>query len=590
MDMNKKTILAFLLIGFILILVNTPFYQKLVNPKGYEARQKAIAQRQQQALQQQDQPASTPAPITELQPAHQPEENQIIQPGLTPPAGIVYANKPERLFTIETDLYTAQFSSHGAVLKQWNLKKYQDTNKNNVQMIPTDAAGTFAIQFETINGDTLNTAMLSFDINADSVILLQNQDNATLSFITNITETGQLLKVYEFSNNSYQVKLDVSLINLDTFISGKAYSLIAPDGLLSTEKILKDDMMYAKAGFAANGKINKNYKANGHLNKIQASIDWVGVRTKYFTLSIIPQDRKGDYAEIIGHELPVPGLTKDKWKKFAIGLVMPYLGETRQENSFILYIGPLDSDLLKTLQVKLEDFLDMGAKIIYPFSVAILWSFKKLHLFIPNYGIVLIIFSILIKIIIYPLTHKSFESMKRMQSLAPKLNELKEKYKSDPQRLNQETMKLYKQEKVNPMGSCLPTLLQLPLLWALFIVFRTTIELRHEPFFWWIKDLSNPDTIATLPFAIPLYGDSINILPLFMGITMFIQQKMTMTDPKQKMLLYFMPIFLTLLFNSFPSGLNLYYALFNILSIIQQKWLVPDTQPVQVEAVAKKKK
>jgi len=177
-----------------------------------------------------------------------------------------------------------------------------------------------------------------------------------------------------------------------------------------------------------------------------------------------------------------------------------------------------------------------------------------------------------------------------MQALQPKLNDLKEKYKNDPQKLNQATMKMYKEEKVNPLGGCLPMLLQMPLLWGLFIVFRSTIELRGEGFVWWIKDLANPDTIATLPFSIPMYGDSVNILPLFMGATMLIQQKLTVTDPKQKAMVYFMPIFLTLLFNSFPSGLNLYYALFNLLSIIQQKYLVPSPATANKETVIKRKK
>lgn len=163
--------------------------------------------------------------------------------------------------------------------------------------------------------------------------------------------------------------------------------------------------------------------------------------------------------------------------------------------------------------------------------------------------------------------------MQRMQTLQPRLSELKEKYGKDPQRLNKETMKLYKEAGVNPFSGCLPTLLQLPLLWAIFIVFRNTIELRDAGFIWWIKDLSEPDTIFRLPFTIPFYGDLVNVLPLVMGITMFLQQKMTMKDPKQKAMVYFMPIFLTLLFNTFPAGLNLYYALFNIFSIVQQKWM-----------------
>jgi YidC/Oxa1 family membrane protein insertase len=171
------------------------------------------------------------------------------------------------------------------------------------------------------------------------------------------------------------------------------------------------------------------------------------------------------------------------------------------------------------------------------------------------------------------------------------MNELKEKYGKDPQRLNKETMKLYKESGVNPLSGCLPTLLQLPLLWAIFIVFRNTIELRDAAFIWWIKDLSAPDTIFQLPFTIPFYGDLVNILPIFMGATMFIQQKMTMKDPKQKAMVYFMPIFLTLIFNSFPSGLNLYYALFNLFSIIQQKWAPKkDTQDELADQAVKKAK
>ncbi len=175
---------------------------------------------------------------------------------------------------------------------------------------------------------------------------------------------------------------------------------------------------------------------------------------------------------------------------------------------------------------------------------------------------------------LFPLTKKSYKSMKEMQALQPIMQELNEKYKDNPQKKQQEVMSLYKEYGVNPLGGCIPMILQMPLLIALFNVFRSTIELRGAAFIWWITDLARPDTVAVLPFSIPLYGNTLNILPLFMGITMFIQQKMTMKDPKQKAMVYLMPIFLTLLFNSFPSGLNLYYALFNLFSIAQEK-LIP---------------
>jgi YidC/Oxa1 family membrane protein insertase len=165
-------------------------------------------------------------------------------------------------------------------------------------------------------------------------------------------------------------------------------------------------------------------------------------------------------------------------------------------------------------------------------------------------------------------------SMKRMQALQPLMNEIREKYKDDPQKMNQQVMNLYKEYGVNPAAGCLPLLLQMPILFALYSVFQSSIELRQAGFIWWINDLSIPDSILKLPFAVPLFGmTEVSGLALAMGITMFIQQKMTVTDPRQKAMVWMMPVMMTLLFNSFPSGLNLYYFVFNILSIGQQVWI-----------------
>ncbi|MCE1166199.1 MAG: membrane protein insertase YidC, partial [Bacteroidetes bacterium] len=207
-----------------------------------------------------------------------------------------------------------------------------------------------------------------------------------------------------------------------------------------------------------------------------------------------------------------------------------------------------------------------------------------LHMFIPNWGLVIIIFAIVLKIVLNPLTKKQMQSMKKMGALNPKITAIKEKYKDDPQKMNSAVMKLYKDEGINPMGGCLPLLLQLPILYALFGVFRSTIELRQAEFIWWIKDLSAPDVLFHLPFKIPLFGiDQISGLATLMGITMFIQQKMTVTDPKQKSMVYLMPIMLTLLFFSFPSGLNLYYFMFNLLSIAQQYYTTHIRPPKEDE-------
>ena len=588
MNFDSKTVFAFILIGLILILVQTPFYQKAFFPEAYRERQlqktaetlkdtAADKSPQDGTVSPQEgrtggqregetQPGAVPvqsSPGEEIQPVE--ESRSFIRP-------LQVEGEREREINIETDLVLATLNTRGAVVEQWILKEYPGPGGRPVHLLPQDSEGALSVGFITPEGDTLDTSDWLFS--SASGTKVEVSDQATVRFQADLPTGGRLVKEYRFTTGTYHVNLSVTLENMQSIVSEKLFFISANSGLASTEQRLRDDMYYAKAAISASADVNKGYKANGNVYRETGDIDWIGVRTKYFALVLAPMDQKGAYGRIFGEEIPVSADGKEKWKHYRIRLAMPYLGKRTEKNQFLVFLGPLDTGVVKSYGLGISKFMDFGWKIIEPFSRAVLWSFKKLHSIIPNYGLVIIIFSILIKIIVYPLTHKSFESMKKMQALQPEMAKLREQYAKDPQRLNRETMKLYKKSGVNPMGSCLPMMLQMPLLYALFIVFRSTIELRGQGFIWWIKDLSQPDTIATLPFSIPFYGDSVNILPLFMGTTMLLQQKMSVTDPKQKFMIYFMPIFFTLLFNSFPSGLNLYYALFNLLSILQQKYMV----------------
>jgi YidC/Oxa1 family membrane protein insertase len=239
-------------------------------------------------------------------------------------------------------------------------------------------------------------------------------------------------------------------------------------------------------------------------------------------------------------------------------------------------MGPLNYEILEAYNADLEDMV-LGSsgyeRFFRPFSLFLLKILKLLHYVIPNYGVAIIVFSILLKLVLFPFTRSSYRSMKAMQKLQPEMKELKEKYKNDPQALQKKTMELYKEHKVNPMGGCLPMLLQMPVLFAMYIVFRSTVQLRGEAFFGWISDLSRPDVIAVLPFSIPLYGDQLTVLPLLMALSMFFQQKQTVQDPSQKFMIYFFPVMMLFIFNQFPSGLNLYYTVFNVLTIAQQHFI-----------------
>ncbi|NLP12061.1 membrane protein insertase YidC [bacterium] len=554
MNFDKKSILAFLLIGLVFLLVQTPLYKKYFFPQVYQQEQtrKAV----------QDSLRLTPGT-----PAQQPNE-PIVTSITAPIAATLSADTiKEKTITVETAFYRATFTNRGALLTSWTLKKYTTGHGAAVQMIANPLKGNLALSFISHDGDSIYTALYPFSCSADSFIDARSESK-TLRFELPFTPTQKVIKEIEFLPNAYHIQVKIGLQNMEEIIADKAYNLSLPSGLNITEKRVSEDMSYAKTIVAAAGEYSKNSKANGQMIKETGSIDWIALRTKYFLMALIPQQSKGMYVQSQGWEIPTPLDIKARWKKFTISLTMPYTKKDYQE-AFTLYLGPLDDDILKSYQVGLENAMDFGWKFIQPISVAILWTFKQIHKYVTNYGLVLIIFSLLLKIITTPLTNKSTASMKKMQTLQPLMNELKEKYGNDPQRLNKETMKLYKEQGINPMSGCFPVLIQIPIFIALFNVFRSTIELRQQGFISWISDLSSPDTIGVVG------GIPINVLPILMGVTMILQQKMTVTDPKQKAMVYLMPALMIFMFYSFPSGLNLYYTIFNILTIIQQKYLQP---------------
>jgi YidC/Oxa1 family membrane protein insertase len=372
--------------------------------------------------------------------------------------------------------------------------------------------------------------------------------------------------------------LSIEITDAKDLVEGYHYVLVWPSGLNSTEKHLKDEMSDTKAyTYIGDELIDLDVKEELYQAKEEKDrdISWAALRTKYFAVALIPRTAPARGVRLSGTTTTARDFDASvtRLKTYAMALSMPLGRQETTRHDFDVYAGPLVYENMKALGANLQEMMNLGWGPIRPFSKIILWSLVALRKIVPNYGLVIIIFSILVKIILHPLTKKSYESMKQMQVLQPKMAELREKYGNDAQKLNTEMLKMYQEFGVNPLGGCLPMLLQMPLLYALFVVFRSTIEFRQAPFFGWMSDLSAPDTVFSLPFTIPFYGNGVNVLPILMGVTMFIQQKMSVTDPKQKAMIYLMPVMFTLIFNNLPSGLNLYYALFNIFSIIQQKWV-----------------
>jgi YidC/Oxa1 family membrane protein insertase len=310
------------------------------------------------------------------------------------------------------------------------------------------------------------------------------------------------------------------------------------------------------------GKERKDFQANGETH-------FAATRSKYFIAAVIPREAASG-VEIHGRH---PSARLDPKGQLLYNLALRKEWNGSGQDRYTIYWGPIDYRKLRLANVGLEKTMDWGWSIIKPFSMAILLALQWLGGVIPNYGAVIIVFSILIKIVLWPLTRKSQISMKKMAVLQPEIHALRDKHKANPQAMNKAIMALYKEKGVNPASGCIPLLFQMPVLYGLFVIFQATIEFRQAPFILWITDLSRPDYVLDLPFAIPLYGASIAILPLIMGVTQFIMSLKTVTDPNQKMMAYIMPVFMTLIFNQFPSGLTLYYTLYNVWALLEQRFI-----------------
>ena len=483
----------------------------------------------------------------------------------------------EKVIIIETDKYYAEFSTKGGSLIKYEVKGFKTWDGYPVQLLYLEKGGEINLLFNSTEGKLINTKELYFTSSYQpwEKVTLTGDKEFSVSFELPVDSNGAVIKkTYTFSNNNYMFGVEVDLRNSSKYVANYEYQLAWENSLKLTEFRSDGEGSHAEA-FAEMGDelevIDVKGKDEPVKSDLNGATNWVSSRIKYFTVFLIPDGKKGDGSFITGnyHELPQKGFEKD----YSIALKMLIKNDKSEKNKFKIYLGPVDYEILKSYDMNMQSTMRFSLDfLVRPIAqYAILPFFLFLHKFISNWGIVIIIFSIFMKIVLTPFTRYQMKSMKKMGELQPKMTALREKYKDEPQKQQQMLMKLYKEEKINPAGGCLPMLLQLPILYALFGVFNSTIELRQAYFGLWIHDLSVPDVILHLPFKIPLFGiDYLSGLAILMGITMFIQQKMTVKDPKQMAMVYIMPVMLLFLFTTLPAGLNLYYFMFNLLSIIEQ--------------------
>jgi len=515
-----------------------------------------------------------------------------------------------KIITIDNDLVRLEISSKGGDIKKYFLKDYKNWfsvntkgkknfYENHVQLVnyPKGGGGP-DLSFVSADGKAINTSNLYFTSNAKQYYYkITGKDSLVISYRLNVDPKRYIEKEYIFYGDKYSMKCELKFVGMENLISNNDIDLVWEKGLRFVEENSVDEALYSNASvFMGGDHVIVEASKNGEKveKDFNGRVDWIAARDKYFAAIIAPQNPSqvdGAYLEGIKTAYENNG----ERAYYNIRLILPFNNTSYEKKDFTIYIGPADYNILSKYGHNFEQIVEFGTFfkfLIRPIAVYILLPlFNFLHLFIPNYGLVIIVFSLIIKFVLYPLTKSSYQSMKKMQLLQPKIAEIKEKYKDDAQKLNKETMKLYSTYGVNPAGGCLPLILQMPIFIALWDFLKVAIELRQQPFIWWIKDLSRPDVIYQMPFKIPFFGiNQISGLAVLMGITTFFQQKMTVQDPKQKALVYVMPIFLTLLFMSFPAGLNLYYFMFNVFSIAQQYYINHKHNGMELQPVKNPKK
>ena len=471
-----------------------------------------------------------------------------------------------RNVVVKTNLFQVVLSENGAVIERLALKNYNQTGDKNSLM------EELVSPEKNPNGTILTSVWASSDTNlrpiyettAPELVLAENEKQSVSFSYT--SPTGVVTtKTYTFEPNSYIISLAVQVYNGSQNTLSDRLTVALEEDFTTRGQSYVFEGPVVKMGTQQLRIKTKKIKDK---DRYTGKIDWIADSSRYFLASVMPIN--GEEYDLRLNYTPEKMLTS----------TLVYPEKTIQPNQTItissdLYFGPKSIPILKEVGRELHKVVNFGMFDILAKPCLSLMRF--IYDFIPNYGAAIILMTILIKILLWPLGSKSYKSMAEMRKIQPLLTEMREKYKNDKQKLNQEMMNLYKAYKINPLGGCLPMILQIPVFFALYRMLYEAIELRHAPFFGWIQDLAAPDRLfsfpVTIPYMEPPYG--IPVLTILMGASMFLQQKMTpvMGDASQQKVMMLMPIIFTVIFINFSAGLVLYWLVNNIISIGQQYYI-----------------
>ena len=510
------------------------------------------------------------------QPQSSSQSQQVpVNPGketTPPPAGAASAASSQpsvtidpnaKDITVDTPLYTAIIKEQGGGFKSFVLKQYRATMEKNsgpMQLVPGKDPANLPVLFSLDNGEAASLPFFKAD--KAGISLNAQQEAAHLVMTVLLADGVKIVRTLIFHRDSYLVESEYKVEN-----STDKPIQVSPALSLTNEPfahaIDSSKNLFAGPTAYVNGALveTKAKKLTDGPVVLQGKVSWAGYVDNYFMTSVVPTTGNANTVTVQGSEQQARTVIAEGAQ------TLPAHGA--KSFAYTMYFGPKKLQILQTAGHDLDQAVNYGWFDVL--AKPMLWLLNFFYQYIGNYGIAIILVTVLIKLTFWPITQKGMKSMKNMQKLQPKISKLKEKFKDDPAKMNQEMMGLYKTYKVNPVGGCLPMLIQIPFFFALYRVLMAAIELRHAPFMLWINDLSAPDRLG-IGVDIP-YLHGIPILTLLMGASMYLQQKMSPTtaDPAQARIMQFLPVIFTFMFINFASGLVLYWFINNLLSILQQQ-------------------
>ena len=508
------------------------------------------------------------------------------------PLALVNEGAPQ-LIDVSTPLYRLRISTVGGRITSWEGLEYDHWEGGPVQLVPEDRPefGEDAILFANTQLDLGSAIYRTGTTNLDVA-----EGTRSLDLFVSLAGGMEVRKTYTFHADGYGIDVALTLVAVDGGPARRSLETIGrPEdvrfawnqGIATTERNQKMEQTamrsIARVGDEYLHKRLMDLKKG--VEKVQeqrrGSVRFAGLQDRYFTIvGIVPWEQ----GEPVDGAIRLGGDQDKNTQSWSIDVPAKRGDGGKIAGAAIdLYIGPQVAELLKAYDQGLEKSMDLGWKLFRPLAEIVLWGLKWMHQYIPNYGVIIIIFSVLTKLAFYPLTRTSTQSMKKMQELQPKLKALQDKYKNDKEKLNKATMELYQKEKINPLAGCLPLLVQSPVFIALYQALNHTISLRGQPFVLWIKDLSQPDALTQLPVALPFLGSDLNVLPILMAVAMYFQTKMTPTGGaggQMAAMNTMMPLIMVFIFYNMPSGLVLYWLVNTILQGYQS-WKIHKTAPSQ---------